>query len=191
MTFRFVAILAVLVALLNTGPALAQPKAQGSDMSGIVQGSDVYGVTPQSDQLFFQSDEVQVRMADIAASLATALTEGTLALPAGGDAPSVAVSEALSTLLLAPSRKKERAARRQFVRTLTAAGVPAPSAKALATAAGGLLADGAFVAKQFAPALQAFNGVVATAPAPFLAAAPADFLAVRAVLVTLLDGAVD
>jgi hypothetical protein len=189
MTFRFVAILAVLVALLNTGPALAQPKAQGSDMSGIVQGSDVYGVTPQSDQLFFQSDEVQVRMADIAASLATALTEGTLALPAGGDAPSVAVSEALSTLLLAPSRKKERAARRQFVRTLTAAGVPAPSAKALATAAGGLLADGAFVAKQFAPALQAFN--VATAPAPFLAAAPADFLAVRAVLVTLLDGAVD
>lgn len=186
MTTRIGTLLLFVVSLVAAGPAAAQ--SQQSDGAGAVPLSDGSGALVQSDQAFVQSDEVQIRMNDIASTLADALQDGTLGPSVTQTSQSVAVSRPLSDLLLAPSRDARRAAEQAFADLLTAMDVPAAEATALVEATAGLLKGGSVQVDQFGPALIAFNAVVNVAPPSFLATPPAEFVAVRAVLMALLDG---
>jgi hypothetical protein len=107
---------------------------------------------------------------------------------AGGE-QSAAVPAAVADLLLAASRRAARAAEGPVVEDLTARGVPAARATALARATAGLLGSDEVDAHQFVAALHAFNAVVDTAPAPVLVRPPRSFAVVRSVLKALLPGA--
>lgn len=171
--------------LLLAGPAAAQSQ---SDVAGAVPMSDVSGTRAQSDPMVFQSDEARIRLADVAAALGRALRTGTLPASVSGTGQPAAVPGGVADLFLAASRAERRAAARQVAETLTAGGLPAAEATALARATAGLLEDGGIRVERFLPALRAFNAVVDAAPAPALARPPAEFVVVRAVLTTLLDG---
>jgi hypothetical protein len=187
MTTRIGTLLLFVVSLVAAGPVAAQ--SQQSDGAGAVPLSDGSGALVQSDQAFVQSDEVQIRMNDIASTLADALREGTLGSSVTQVPQPVAVSRAVTNLLLAPSRDARRTAEQAFADLLTAMDVPAAQANALAATTSGLLKDGSVQIDQVGPALTAFNAVVDAAPPSFLAAPPAEFVAVRVVLMALLDGA--
>lgn len=171
---------------MTAGPAWGQ--SQQSDGAGVVPLSDGSGALVQSDQAFVQSDDVRIRMNDIASTLAEALQDGVLGTSVTQTPQSVAVSRSLADLLLAPSRKARRAAEQDLAGLLTAMDVPAAEANALAEATAGLLAGGTVQIDQFGPALIAFNAVVDAAPPAFLVQPPAEFVVVRAVLMSLLDG---
>jgi len=175
----------VFVSLLIVGgaPAWAQ-----SDVSGSLPGSDVSGGLTQSDPMAFASDEVRIRMADVAARLATALREGTLSGGGAGMGRSLTVPSGTADLLLASSRAERRAAARPFVGLLTEQGVPARPARALARGAAGLLAGDSIDPETLLPALHAFNAVVDVAPTSVLAQPPQDIVVLRSVLLSLLDG---
>lgn len=187
MTLRSYFLGLAVCSLLLAGPARAQSQ---SDVAGAVPMSDVSGTLTQSDLMVIQSDEVRIRLADIAASLGRALRAGTLPATVVGTGQPTAVPSGVADLLLAASRAERRAAARPFTETLTAQGVPAVQATALARATAGLLEDGEIAAERFLPALHAFNAVVDAAPAPVLAHPSPEFVVVRAVLTTLLDGTV-
>jgi hypothetical protein len=187
MKIRFVAFLAVVVGLVLTGPTLAQSRVQASDVSGPGQGSDISGSIVGQDML--QSDEARIRLADIATKLAGALQEGMLGISVTGTQQSMTVSPSFSNLFLEPSRKKGRAAEKAFGRMLMTDGIPTAEAAALAEVAKGLLENGSIQLSQFRSALHAYNAVVDAAPASFLADPPSDFVALRVVLMSLLDGA--
>lgn len=184
MTLRSCLFGLALCSLVIAGPARAQSH---SDVAGAVPMSDVSGTLTQSDLMFFQSDEARIRMADIAASLGRSLRTGTLPANVAGTGQPTAVPSGVADLLLAASRAERRAAARPFAETLTAQGVPAAQATALARATAGLLEDGEITPERFLPALRAFNAVVDAAPAAVLATPPQSFVVVRAVLTTLLD----
>jgi len=186
MTIRIVPLLLFVVSLVVAVPVAAQ--SQQSDGAGAVPLSDGSGALVQSDQALVQSDEVQIRMNDIASALADALQEGTLGTSVTQTSQSVAVSRSLADLVLAPSRDARRAAEQAFADVMTERGVPAAEAHDLVTATAGLLKGGAVQIDQFGPALSAFNAVVDVAPPSFLAQPPTEFVAVRAVLMALLDG---
>lgn len=170
----------ILVFLLVGGfPAWAQ-----SDVSGSLPASDVSGILTQSDQMAFASDEVRIRMADVAARLARALRGGTLS------GQPLTVPSGTADLLLASSRAERREAAGPFSAVLTEQGVPARQARALARASAGLLAGDSIDPETLLPALHAFNAVVDVAPTPFLARPPQEVVVVRSVLLTLLDGTV-
>jgi hypothetical protein len=189
MKIRTVALLAVIGCLLTSGPLLAQSRAQASDVTGPGQGSDISGSTvEQGPQDVLQSDEARIRLADIASKLATALQEGTLGTSVTGALQPMTVSRSLSDLFLEPTRKKGRAAEGALFATLTAAGIPKTDAEALAEATTGLLKNGAIQPSQLRSALHAYNAVVDVAPASFLTEPPSDMVALRVVLMTLLDG---
>jgi hypothetical protein len=176
----------ILVSLLVGGPsAWAQ-----SDVSGSLPGSDVSGILTQSDQLAFASDEVRIRMADVAARLATALREGTLSGGVAGMGRAVTVPSGTTDLLLASSRAERRAAAHSLVDVLTGQGVPARQARDLARATAGLLEGGTIDPETILPALHAFNAVVEGAPTSVLAQPPQEIVVLRSVLLSLLDGSV-
>lgn len=176
----------ILVFLLVGGfPAWAQ-----SDVSGSLPASDVSGILTQSDQMAFASDEVRIRMADVAARLARALRGGTLSGGVAGLGQPLTVPSGTADLLLASSRAERREAAGPFSAVLTEQGVPARQARALARASAGLLAGDSIDPETLLPALHAFNAVVDVAPTPFLARPPQEVVVVRSVLLTLLDGTV-
>jgi len=183
--FRYI-VVAVLFSLLSV-PAWAQ--SVHSDLGGSAPLSDVSGVAAQSDQALLQSDEAQIRMNDVAAALASALREGTLGASVMGGSEPLAVSPRLANLFLASSRTAKRDARTSFVAALTARGIPAEHAQALGAATGALLEEDTVDPAQFRSALGAFNAVIDAAPAPVLAQPPVEIVAVRGVLMALLDGA--
>jgi len=166
-------------------PAWAQ-----SDVSGTLPASDASGGLTQSDQMAFASDEVRIRMADVAARLARALRNGTLSGGVAGLGQPLTVPSGTADLLLASSRTERRKATGPFVTILTEQGVPTRPARALARASAGLLEGDTIDPDTLLPALHAFNAVVDVAPPPFLARPPQEVVVVRSVLLTLLDGTV-
>jgi hypothetical protein len=127
-------------------------------------------------------------MADIASSLSQALRDGAIGSGLVGQQPVVVPSSA-ADLLLASSRTAKRSSARQFRGVLTAEGISAPVAAALAESTAGLIQEGRTVdVNQFMEALGAFNAVVDEAPAPFLLNPPQEFVVIRTVLTALLDG---
>jgi hypothetical protein len=182
MTLRDRVVAWVAVGLLAIGPAHAQ-QAQGTDVTG--SSSDVSGTLTQSDTYLFQSDESRIRMNDIAASLSEALQGGRLGESVVDGQPMPVPSE-LTTVLVAASRPD--AATRSFVAALTERGLAPPTARALAESVTGLLNGGTISPVAFSGAVEAFNAAVDGAPMDFLVSPPREFLVVRAVLMTLLDG---
>ena len=166
-------------------PAWAQ-----SDVSGSLPASDVSGILTQSDRMAFASDEVRIRMADVAARLARALRGGTLSGGVAGLGQPLTVPSGTADLLLASSRAERREAAGPFAAVLTEQGVPARQARALARASAGLLAGDSIDPETLLPALHAFNAVVDVAPTPVLARPPQEIVVLRSVLLTLLDGTV-
>lgn len=187
MTTWFRCIVVVFLLLLLSVPAWAQ--SVHSDLGGAAPLSDVSGVAAQSDQAFLQSDEAQIRMNDMAAALASALREGALGASVMGGSEPLAVSPGLADLFLVPSRTAKRDARTAFVDALTDQGIPEAHAQALGAATAALLEDETVDPAQLRSALGAFNAVIDAAPTPALAQPPVEIVAVRAVLMALLDAA--
>jgi hypothetical protein len=176
------------VCLLAVGPAQAQTDNGGNTPATV---SDQSGASvTNSDAVFFQSDEAQIRMNDVASSLTQALQRGRLGPSVVGRNQSVTVPSAVSELFFASSREDVAATTQQFLDVLTAKDLPKKEAKALARSVAGLL-DGSTVSiSQFRGALEAYNAAVNTAPVGFLVQPPHEFIVVRAVLTALLEGAV-
>ena len=172
-------------AFLIVTPLYAQ---SNSDVSGAVPASDVSGNLTQSDLFYFQSDESKIRMAEVSASLARALREGTLGASVTSVGP-MEISESTAALFLAESRKDRRLNAETFAESLMAAGIPSSEARSLATEVAGVLEGETVDSDRFAAALLAFNEVVDVAPKSFLTAPPTSFVVVRIVLTTLLDAA--
>lgn len=178
--------------LLTVGPAHAQ-RAQASETSGHTAAiaSDKSGASvTNSESIFFQSDEAQIRMNDVASTLLQALRRGHFGSSVVRSPQPIPVSPMMANLLAASSRRDVSAARRHFTRALTTANLPLEESEALAQAAAGLLNEGTASALQVQEALNAYNAAVDTAPANFLVEPPQEFILVRAVLVALLEGAV-
>ncbi len=175
------------VCLLMVGPAQAQ---RGSDVSGNVPLSDQSGVAVNSDGVFFQSDEAKVRLNDVAASLIQALQSGQIGSSVMGESRSMTVSPMVIDLFSATSQKNVVATTKAFTDEMTANGLSKNEAKTLAETVAGLLNGGTVTPSQFRDALVAYNAAVDAAPADVLVQPPHDFIVVRSVLMTLLEGAV-
>lgn len=186
MRFRDRLLVIVAVGLLVVGPVLAQ-KSPNSDGSGALPMSDASGGLTQSDLVYFQSDDAQVRLNDVAESLAQALRSGTLGASVVEGRQSMSVPPAVADVI-APASDQEAERRSQsFGIDLRAQGLPQAEATVLAEAVAGLLEGGTVVPDQLVRALTAFNEAVDAAPPGFLAQPPHEFLVVRAVLSTLLQ----
>ncbi len=176
----------VAVGLWAGGPVLAQ-NAQNSDSGGALPMSDLSGGLTQSDLAYFQADDAQVRLNDVAESLAQALQSGTLGASVVEGRQSMSVPPAVAAII-APAADQEAERRSQsFVDVLRAQGLPQAEATVLAEAVTGLLEGGTVDPDQLVRALTAFNEAVDAAPPGFLAQPPHEFLVVRAVLATLLQ----
>jgi hypothetical protein len=187
----------LVVAVLLLGavePAWAQNGAgtqgtdPGSSSSATVSDQSGAAVT-QSDIVTFQADGSQVQLNDVASALTEALQTGTLGASVVGNGQSMVVSPVVTTLFTAHSKQKANAIR-QFVEVMTSRGLPGDRAQTLAEATAGLLNGDRIDSAQFQQVLQAFNTAVDAAPARFLMDPPNEFVAVRAILMSLLEGAV-
>lgn len=185
MRFRDRLLVIVAVGLLAVSPVLAQ-KSPNSDGSGALPMSDASGGITQSDLVYFQSDDAQVRLNDVAESLAQALRSGTLGASVAEGGQSLSVPPAVATLV-ASAPEEDAVRSRPFVDGLRAQGLPRTEASALAESVAGLLEGGTVAPDQLLQALTAFNEAVDAAPPGFLAQPPHEFLVVRAVLTTLLQ----
>ena len=163
-------------------PAFAQ---QNSDTGGALPQSDVSGTLTQSDVMAFQSDEARLRMEDMAASLVSTLRSGQITERGGQP---ISVPGPLAAYLTAAPTK---ATAQPIADRLVAAGLARSSAQALAEAGAGLLHEQEVAPEQVAAALQAYNAAVEAAPTLILARPPAEMLVLRAVLVSLLEGAAE
>jgi len=190
MTLRVPLFVVAAIGLLAMGavPGYAQNSSGYSDGTGAT--SDMSGTITQSDFYLFQSDEARIRMSDVASSLTQALRTGTLGSSVVRGRQTVSVPPAVSTLLMASSDSEVAEAQQSFVDAMTARGLSKDNATALAEATAGLLDGQTVSGRQFLDAIEAFNTIVNTAPAGFLARPPHELVVVRAVLMALLEGAV-
>lgn len=185
---RLLMVLFVMVAVgLCAGVPVLGQDAQNSDSGGALPMSDASGGLTQSDLAYFQSDDAQVRLDDVAESLAQALRSGTLGASVVEGRQSMSVPPAVADVI-APASDQEAERRSQsFGNDLRAQGLPQAEATVLAEAVSGLLEGGSVDSDQLVRALTAFNEAVDAAPPGFLAQPPHEFLVVRAVLSALLQ----
>lgn len=174
-------LLIVVGALLLASPAAGQQ----SDVSGSIPASDISGSFTQSDQGAFQSD-AGGQGGDVVSALGKGLRSGSLSPSAVTGQQAIVVPQPLVDLFLSSSGMTEKA-HAQYTELLTAQGIPTAEAETLSDAIAGLVKT-PVDPEQFRAALHAFNAVVDTAPDSFLANPPQEFIAVRAVLLTLLKG---
>ena len=177
--------LLVFICLWVAGSALGQNQAQNSDGGAAAVLSDQSGsLVTQSDVVFFQSDEAQVRMNDVATALMESLQRGVI----GNE---VIVPTSVTNLLTAGSEDAAEVHAQLFINALVQQGLREKQARSLAQSAASLLGDGTVHSEQFVKAVQAYNAAVEAAPHRFLAQPPTEFVVVRTVLMNLIQGAAD